>query len=361
MIKVLIVEDSPVMQQLLAYTIGSDPELEVVGIAENGEEAIEAVKKLHPHIIAMDMHMPKLDGRQTTRIIMETNPTPIVIVTGSSVGKEVAFSFSMVEAGALAIIKKPPGVNHPNYKKNAHELIQTLKLMSEVKLVRRIAHNAKVPAPNEPIIKKNIEAESEIQVIAIGASTGGPMVLQKILSGLPKNIPVPILIVQHISPGFTEGFVEWLKNTTHFPLQIATNGEYMLPGHAYVAPDNFHMGVERGCRIKLSNHELENGLCPSVAYLFRTVAHVFGPRAIGVLLTGMGRDGAEELKTMKNNGAVTIAQDEDSSVVFGMPGEAIKLDAATHILSPEDIITTLVALINEKNGDIYEKQRLQQK
>jgi two-component system chemotaxis response regulator CheB len=357
MIKVLIVEDSPVMQQLLAYTISADPVFKVVGIVENGEEAIEAVKKLHPDIIAMDMHMPKLDGRQTTRIIMETNPTPIVIVSGSSIGKETSFSFDIITEGALAIVKKPPGIDHPNFKKEAQELLQTLKVMSEVKLVRRIAHTTGKQSPVEPAIEKLINTESEIQVVAIGASTGGPLVLQKILSGLPKNIQVPILIVQHISHGFTEGFVEWLKSTTHFLLHIASHGEYLLPGHAYIAPDNFHMGVEQGGRIVLSSHELENGLRPSVAYLFRTVAHIFGAGAVGILLTGMGHDGAEGLKLMKDKGAVTIAQNEESSVVFGMPGEAIKLNAATHILSPEDIITTLVAIIGKTNGGVYERQK----
>lgn len=347
MIKVLIVEDSPVMQQLLSYTISTDRDMEVVGIAENGEEAIEAVKKLHPDIIAMDMHMPKLDGRQTTHIIMETTPTPIVIVTGSSAGREVIFSFDMIAEGALAVIKKPPSVDHPEFKKEAQGLIQTLKLMSEVKLVRRIAHPTKNLAPDELGIEKEISKESKIQIVAIGASTGGPLVLQKILSGLPKNIPVPLLIVQHISQGFTEGFVEWLSNTTNFPLHIASHGEFPLPGHGYVAPDNFHIGVEKGHRIVLSNHEPENGMRPSVAYLFRTAAEVFRSGAVGVLLTGMGRDGAEELKMMKENGAITIVQNEESSVVHGMPGEAIKLNAAKHILSPEDIITTLTRLLKK--------------
>lgn len=357
MIKVLIVEDSPVMQQLLAYTISSDPELEVVGIVENGAEAIEAVKKLHPDIIAMDLHMPILDGRQATRIIMETNPTPIVIVTGSSTAKEVAFSFDIIQDGALSIVKKPPSINHPDFKKEAQELLQTLKIMSEIKLVKRTAHTTRKQLPVEPAMEKTISTQSKIQLVAIGASTGGPIVLQKILSGLPKNIQIPILIVQHISHGFTDGFVEWLKSTTNFPLHIATHGEYALPGHGYVAPDNLHMGIERGDRIVLSNHKPENGLRPSVAYLFRTAAQIFGSGAVGVLLTGMGRDGAEELKIMKDKGAVTIAQNEESSVVHGMPGEAIKLNAATLILSPEDIITTLIALIKKTNGDEYEKQK----
>lgn len=344
MIKILIVEDSPVMQQLLIHAISSDPIFKIVGVANDGEEAIKAVKVLKPDIITMDWQMPKLDGYEATRIIMETNPTPIVIVTGSINTHDVAFSFSMIDAGALAIVKKTQSVDHPDYQKETQEMLQTLRIMSEVKLVRRIARSAIKNLPAEPEPKKTKSEDGSIQVISIGASTGGPLVLQKVLTRLPKNIPVPILIVQHISKGFTEGFVEWLRNTTNFPLHIASHGEYPLPGHGYVAPDDFHMGIERGPRIVLSNHGLENGLRPSVAYLFRTTAQAFGSRAVGVLLTGMGCDGAEELKLMKEQGAITFVQDKESSVVHGMPGEAIKLNAAMHILSPEDISKTIGAL-----------------
>ena len=351
MIKVLIVEDSPVMQQLLIHAISSDPVFEIVGSAYDGEEAVEAVKELNPDIVAMDWQMPKLDGKEATRIIMETCPTPIVIVTSSLAAKDVVFSFSMIEAGALAIVKKPSSVDHPDYEKDKQDLIQTLKLMSEVKLVRRTKREPEKQIQSKTAIENKIREETSIQIIAIGASTGGPLVLQKILNRLPKNLPVPLLVVQHISHGFTEGFVEWLKNTTKFPLHIASHGEYLLPGHGYVAPDDFHMGVAAGPKIILSNHGLENGLCPSVSYLFRTAAQTFGHRAVGILLTGMGRDGADELKLMKEKGAVTFAQDKESSVVHGMPGEAIKLDAATYILSPEDITTALTALIKKMNGE----------
>jgi len=347
MIKILIVEDSPVMQQLLVHAISSDPIFSIVGVANDGAEAIEAVTKYAPDIIAMDWQMPKLDGYEATKIIMETIPTPIVIVTGSVNLQDVAFSFSMIDAGALAIVKKPPSIDHPNYKKETQELVQTLKLMSEVKLVRRIPRNSKTQHKAELDITPSINQDATIQIISIGASTGGPLVLQRILSNLPKNIPVPILIVQHISQGFVDGFVEWLRNTTHFPLHIATHGEFPLPGHGYIAPDNLHMGVEKGPRIILSNHGLENGLRPSVAFLFRTSAQVFGSRAVGVILTGMGRDGADELKLMRERGAITFAQDMESSVVHGMPGEAIKLNAAMHILSPEDISKTISALFSK--------------
>jgi two-component system, chemotaxis family, protein-glutamate methylesterase/glutaminase len=352
MIKVLIVEDSPVMQELLAYTLQSDPDFNVIGIADNGEEAIDMVMKKHPDVVAMDCYMPKLDGQKATRKIMEIKPTPIVIVTGSLTAKDVAVTFSLIEAGALAIVKKPHSINHLEYKKDACELIQTLKLMSEVKVVRRTSRISKEKLTPQPIIEKNLIASSQIKIIAIGASTGGPLVLQKIISGLPKGFPVPLLIVQHISLGFVNGFVEWLANTTNFPLHIASHGEYPLPGHGYIAPDGFHMGIESGPRILLSDHEPENNLRPSVAFLFRTVAKNFGSNAVGVILSGMGRDGAEELKLMKEKGAITIAQNEESSVVFGMPGEAVKINAETLILSPEDISKTLIALTNKINGGL---------
>ena len=350
MIKVMIVEDSPVMQELLAYTLQSDPDFTIVGIAADGEEAIEMVMEKHPDVIAMDCYMPKLDGHQATRKIMEIKPTPIVIVTGSLAAKDVAITFSLIEAGALAIVKKPHSVNHPEYENDARALIHTLKLMSEVKVIRRSSRISKEKVTIKPAIEKTIKAESEIKIIAVGASTGGPLVLQKIISGLPRKFPVPVLIVQHISPGFVNGFMEWLANTTNFPLHIASQGEFSLPGHIYIAPDGFHMGVENGPRIVLSDHAPENGLRPSVAFLFRTVANNFGSSAVGIILTGMGRDGAEELKLMKDNGAITIAQDEESSVVFGMPGEAIKLNAATLIISPEEISTALSTLIEKMNN-----------
>jgi two-component system, chemotaxis family, protein-glutamate methylesterase/glutaminase len=345
MIKVLIVEDSRVAQEFLAHILTSDPAVQVVGIANNGAEALEAVKEKRPDVITMDIHMPKVDGFEATRAIMESLPTPIIMVSASTSATGVASLFRALEAGALAVLRRPPGIGHPGHGAAARELIQTVKLMSEVKVVRRFARPARTdlvaPAP---------KGATDIQIAAIGASTGGPPVLQKILAGLPKDLAVPVLIVQHIAPGFTVGFVEWLGSASGFPVRVAVHGESPLPGHAYVAPDGRHMGVGSGLRIVLSDQAAENGLRPSVNYLFRSVAQVLGPRALGVLLTGMGRDGAVELKAMKDRGAVTIAQDEASSVVHGMPGEAIKLDAATYVLPPEGIAVMLAALVSRANG-----------
>ncbi len=185
----------------------------------------------------------------------------------------------------------------------------------------------------------------------MGASTGGPVVLESILSSLPSNFPAPILIVQHMAPGFVEGFAEWLRQATGFSVRVATHGEPLLPGRAYVAPDGFHMGVEAGGHIVLSKQEPENGLRPAISYLFRSVGTLYCENAVGIVLTGMGKDGAEELKAMKEKGAITIAQDQESALVYGIPGQAIQLGGVTYVLSPEKIAATLTSLASQYKLD----------
>lgn len=348
MIKVLVVEDSPVVREFLVHVLRSDAEIQVIGTAKDGAEALEAVERLRPDVITMDIHMPKLNGFEATRRIMEENPTPIVIVSGSWDRQEVAKTFHAIEAGALAAIPRPLGIGHSRHADSTAELIRTVKLMSEVKVVRRWARRGVARVGPPELGSGGVPSHrtaAEIKVVAMGASTGGPIVLQTILSSLPQDLPVPILIVQHMAAGFTEGFVEWLAHSSKLPICLAAHGELVLPGRAYVAPDGFQMQVDGSGTITLTNGEPENGLRPSVSCLFRSVANAYGRRAVGVLLTGMGKDGAEELKTMKESGAATIAQDKESCVVHGMPGEAIQLGAATYVLSPEGIAAALVDLV----------------
>lgn len=337
MIKVLIVDDSKVVQEFLAHLLASDPDIQVVGIANSGKEAIDLVKQKKPDVITMDVHMPGMDGYEATQVIMETCPTPIVIVSGSSNKKEIAYTFRLMDAGALAVLIRPPGFEHPQFAVSRQELVQTVKLMSEVIVVKRFTRIRK--EQNTPLrLVQTFENDlKRIKVIAIGASTGGPMALQIILSRLPGDLPVPVLIVQHIAKGFAKGFVDWLSATSGFKLKIAEEGERISAGIGYIAPDNFHMGVSRGSKIILSDQPPENGLKPSVSYLFRSVAETFGPDALGALLTGMGKDGADELKTMKDKGAYTVVQSKESCVVFGMPAEALCIGAADQALSPEQI------------------------
>ncbi|MDD5299989.1 MAG: chemotaxis-specific protein-glutamate methyltransferase CheB [Gallionella sp.] len=357
MIKVLIAEDSPVVREFLIYILGSDPDIRIVGTANNGEEALEAVKHCRPDVITMDIHMPKMDGLEATRRIMETCPTPIVVVSGSTDPHENTMTFRAMEAGALAVLRRPNGIGHPDYEGNAKELVQTVKLMAEVKVVRRWPQLRREPAPPpvRPAAGETAKVPAKIKVIAIGASTGGPPVLQTILAMLPRDLPVPVLIVQHMASGFIASFVEWLAQSSGLPVHVATHGEYLVPGHAYVAPDEFQMKIEHGERIALTRDEPESGLRPAVSYLFRSLAEVYGNSAVAGLLTGMGRDGAEELRQLKEKGAVTFAQDKDSSVVHGMPGEAIRLDAVTYVLAPDKIAAVLADLARNRN--IREGQR----
>ncbi|TAN70410.1 MAG: chemotaxis-specific protein-glutamate methyltransferase CheB [Methylobacter sp.] len=346
-IRVLVVEDSSSVREFLVYLLASDQEIQVIGTVNNGEEALAAVKDKKPDVITMDIHMPKMDGYAATRAIMESFPTPIVIVTGSSSSREMATTINALEAGALAVIKRPAGIGHPDHVATARELIQTVKLMSEVKVIRRWAQR-RIPDAVKPVMPESVPVIREVRLVAIGSSTGGPPVLQQLLSKLPKDFHIPIIIVQHIAQGFTEGFAQWLAESSGFPVSVAADGELMQSGHAYVAPNGFQTTVDGHGRIALQNSGLENGHLPSVSHLFRSVAAVYGPSAVGILLTGMGKDGAAELGLMKAEGAVTFAQDKESSVVHGMPGEAIELGAASYVLPPDKIAAVLTALTNHQ-------------
>jgi len=255
-----------------------------------------------------------------------------------------------MEAGAVACVEKPVAREHADFEQRVTNLLQTVKLMSEVKVVRRWPRSRSTPllAPAaRPVELK--PAPAGVTLVGIGASTGGPPILRTILSSLPKDFPAAILIVQHIAHGFLPGLVEWLNQTTGLQVHVASHGTCPLPGHAYLAPDDFHMGVSASGRMVLARGEPENGLRPSVSFFFRSMAEVFGQNALGVLLSGMGKDGAAELKLMKDSGAITIAQDRESSIVHGMPGEAIELGGATLVLAADSIADTLITLVNRRH------------
>ena len=349
-IQVLVVDDSVVAQMHLSRILESDPKIEVIGAVPNGKVALDFIKTQAPDLILMDIDMPVLDGFETTRRIMETQPVPIIICTAATNTTDRAMTFRVMEAGAVACVEKPCGREHPEFETQANDLRQTVVTMSEVKVVRRWS-KLKMASPFRAQAVKPVEQKrsaSDLRIIGIGTSTGGPPVLQTILSELPCDLAVPILIVQHIAGGFLSGMAGWLEETSSLQIHIAVQGELPLPGHVYLAPDNFHMGVSTNGTIMLAREEPLNGVRPAVSFLFRSLAEVCGSHAVGVLLTGMGRDGAEELKLMRDNGAVTIAQDRESSVVHGMPGEAIRLGAAMHVLPADKIANFLIRLVNRK-------------
>jgi two-component system chemotaxis response regulator CheB len=332
MIKVLIVDDSQVARMTLREILCEDPEIQVVGTVSNGKEALRyfEIFETKPDVVTMDVIMPEMDGFEATRKIMETHPLPIVIITSSYKPEEVEKTFQAMEAGAVTILEKPGAISRQESRESFEKLRKTIKVMAGVKVVRRWPREKMEPVP--PPTRPEIDTSADIRILVMGASTGGPVAFQQVLSMLPTDLPVPIMIIQHIGAEFIEGMIQWLQKTTGLPIHLAQNGQHMLPGHVYMAPDNLHMGVKKGEIIELSLSEPEEGLRPSVSYLFRSAAATYGKHAVGVLLTGMGRDGGQGLKVMKDAGAHTIAQDESTSMVFGMPAEAIKLGGAQYIL-----------------------------
>ncbi len=360
-IRVLIVDDSAVCCELLAYILGADPRIEIAGAVRDGPAAFEAVATLRPDIITMDVNMPGMNGYDVTRRIMESTPTPIIVVSAAEDDGEVKMSFRAMESGAVAVVPKPRGGDSPDSAAQARDLILMVKLMSEVKVVKRwsqkpppsvaaTAAQATIGPSVTPSWPQPSPVGSSVcrEAILIGASTGGPLPIRTILSALPPEFPASVLIVQHIAAGFGVGFAEWLADATRLPVHVAAEGELVAPGHVYVAPDQAHMGVREGPRIRLSHGEPENGLRPSVSHLFRSAARVYGEKAVGILLSGMGKDGAEELKALRDLGAVTFAQDRESCVIFGMPGEAVKLGGAQYTMPPEAIAAAVVNLVETR-------------
>lgn len=335
----MIVEDSPTASMLLRRILESDEGLNVVAEMDSGEDALNYLSQsTRPpiHVITMDIKMPGMDGFTTTQRIMETTPLPIVVVSAAYTPDEAELSFKAIQAGAVAIIEKPVSPTHPDFPAVSANVVETVRLMSEVKVITRFPRTATTNlSPRQPPLKMALH--KSIDVVVIGSSTGGPPAIHSILSQLTPDFPAPILLVQHITPGFSEGLARWLEKGTGLPVSIPADGVQCLPGHVYLAPDDRHMGIGAGKKIVLEAAEPDYGQRPSVAHLFRSTALHYPRNAIGILLSGMGNDGAAELKIMKDAGAVTIAQEKSSCVVFGMPWEAIKIDGAHHVMTPEQI------------------------
>lgn len=349
MIKVLIVEDSRTVSQYLEYILSSDPEIEVIGNVANGKLAIEFVEKNKPDIISMDIDMPVMNGLEATRRIMATNPVPIIVVTASRNAFEISVSIEALVAGALTVIQKPVGIADPNHDELVNKLLTMIKIYSQVKVVKRKIKPLKETQTKsiiKPKVKTKIPPISKLlnrKYVAIGISSGGPQVLMKIFSEISSNFPYPILVVQHITKGFLEGMVSWLDRLSKIPVHIASDKEPMLPGNVYFAPDKYQMGIYDDS-IELAKCANNLRICPSTEHLFNSLVQEHSKDTIALLLTGMGSDGAKELKTLKDAGAITIAQDEASSLVFGMPGKAMEYDGVDYLLNPDQISDMLLKL-----------------
>lgn len=346
-IRTLIVHTSAESSRLNADLV-SHGQLQVVALS-SAADALDKIQRYKPDVVALDLRPPVDQGCNIIRRIMTSHPLPVVVI--GEAGTDSVANFAAIDAGAVAVAERPVETAGAHRDAQVAALAQTLQLMAEIRVVRR---RPRPPAlftpPTGPSFETASASRNTIRLVAIGASTGGPAVLQTILSALPAEFALPIVVVQHIGSSFLDGMVHWLQQTTPLRLQLARPDEPLIAGHVYFAGSR-QMAVNGG-RIVLGSQEPVEGHCPSITYLFRSIARNYGPGAIGVLLTGMGKDGADGLWQMRQQGAVTIAQERDSCVVYGMPGAAEALDAVTHFLPPEKIAPALLAMAALKRASV---------
>jgi two-component system, chemotaxis family, protein-glutamate methylesterase/glutaminase len=331
-VRVLVADDSELFRELLSRVVSEDGALELAGVARDGEEAARLARTRRPDVITMDLEMPDADGYAGIARIMAETPTPILVLT---VNPSQAAGFKALSLGALDILEKPRA--EADLDEYGRVLRSRLRLLAGVKVIRHPRglreKRPKAPRPAE-----------KPEVVVVGASLGGPRALSAILKKLPASFPVPVAVVQHIADGFTEGLAGWLDQESALEVAEAVDGEYLRPGRVVLAPSGRHLLVMRG-QVRLSDAPPVETFKPSVTPLFLSAARHYGARACGVLLTGMGRDGAEGLKAIKDEGGTTLVQDEATSAVFGMPRAAIELGAAERVLALDDIPRVLQELV----------------
>jgi len=351
-IKVLVVDDSPAQLALLVGLLRSAGDFEVVGTAADGRAAVGAVDRLRPQVVAMDIHLPLLDGYEATRQIMERCPTPIVMVSSSG-GDAERRSLQALAAGALAVVRKPGAPIHPGGSAQRDQFLTTMRLMAGVRVVTRHPRRP----PTGPGLAASIAPpapRARPEVVAVAASTGGPAALQALLAGLGPGFPLPILVAQHIARGFSVALVEWLAGAVPLPVRIAGPEERLAPGVAYLAPDDHHLLAAGAGRAGLAPYLAGDRYCPSADRLFGSVADAYGSRAVGVIMTGMGDDGVQGLGRMRAAGALTLAQDEASCVVYGMPKAAVAAGAATSSCALAALPLAVLAALRPAAGQTRE-------
>jgi two-component system chemotaxis response regulator CheB len=345
-VTVLVVDDSPICRQLIADAITRDPEMEIVGTAKTGQEAVEKTALLKPNVITMDVDMPVMDGLTATERIMGEHPTPILVLTADPRNQAPELTHRALEVGALALQVKPAMDAGPD----AWNLAREVKLLSSVKVIRHLRAGRKTVSGNFPAVKVSTPADvqafstSPIGLVAIASSTGGPQVVHKLLSELPADFPAPIAVVQHINAAFAESLASWLSVSSKLKIKVAKDGDALVPGGVLIAPPGAHLVIQTRGKVVLRPGEPRDGHIPSCTTLLESAAKSYGRRAVGMILTGMGADGAEGMLAIKNAGGKTIAQNQESCVVFGMPGAAIAKNAVDHVVHGDELSQALIKL-----------------
>lgn len=338
-IKVLIVDDSSLVREMLFSILSSDNDIEVVGMAKDGLEAIDKTILLNPDVITMDINMPNMDGFTSIEKIMQNKPTPIIVVSS----QDVSIIVKALSLGAMDFVS-----SNQNIENIAKELLEKIKIASKIKPIRAIKIVSDKKSTSE-ITFKNTN-----KIVLIGASTGGPQAVFAILKKLPKKFPFSIAIVQHMSKGFLEGYAQWLKDCCELDVKIASNNDLIESSSIFIAPDNYNMIIGKDKKIVLQSPEKDALHVPSIDVMMISAAQNFKEDCIGIILSGMGRDGFEGIKSIKLHGGKTIAQSEDTSAVYGMNKICVEAGYIDYVLPIEKITDKIFNLIWME--DIYEKQ-----
>ena len=354
-VQVLVVDDSALMRKLISNLLESDPRIEVIDTARDGHEAVEKVAGLHPDVVTMDVEMPRMSGLEALNHIMSQRPTPVIMLTGLS---DPSLAIEALERGAVDFVLKPSGTISVDIYKIRQELIEKVKLATLVNLRKVTAHEPATLPPPPPNFRVKVEDGSPgpagRRAVAIGASAGGPRTLSYLLSRLPAGLPAPVLVVQHMPPGFTHSFAERLHEHSPLAVKEAEEGDVALPGQAYIAPGDHHMLIEKQAGrkiIRLNQSPRVKGLRPSADVTIISVAEAYGAGSIGVILTGMGSDGVEGLQAIKERGGMVIAQDKASSIIYGMPRAAVESGCVDKVLPLDEIPEEIVRILTGRDHD----------
>lgn len=348
-IRVLIVDDSALVRQILTDGLSKDENLEVVGSATDPYMARDMIVKLRPDVLTLDVEMPKMDGVEFLKKLMPQYPLPVVMVSSlTQKGKQV--TLDALDAGAVDFVTKPTA----NMKDGLNSLIMELRTKVKIASTANVSHwkNKPVPITNSILQTSSALSETTLKIIAIGASTGGTEAIKKVIEMFPRTSP-GVVIVQHMPPGFTKLYADRLNQLCQMEVVEAQDGDKVVPGKVLIAPGGFHMTIKRvggEYIVDCKTGDKVNGHCPSVSVLFESVAKNVGTNAVGVILTGMGGDGADGMKLMRDAGAFNIAQDEKTSVIFGMPKVAIDKGGVNEIHPLEKIPERVFSYLKGKNG-----------
>ena len=346
-IKVFLVEDSPIALTILQRVLGSSSEIEIIGTASNGISALKHIPRLQPDVVCTDLLMAQMDGLELTQKLMAQFPRPILVISDVVTANDTQKVSQLLDAGVVDVFPKPETGFLEDYEQQRETLIQKLKVLSGVKVFTKINYfkpQSNLSQQNQNQARKSLSPNkiTDYQIIAIGVSTGGPSALETILSKLPGNFPLPLVCTQHISVGFLDSLIHWLSLECKLKVKIAELGEKPLPGTIYFAPEKYHLEIDDRGSFCYSQAPSFNSHCPSATIMMQSLVKFYGKSMIGILLTGMGKDGVLGMQEIYRCGGLTIAQDEASSVIFGMPQEAINLGVVQQVLPVEEIAPFLL-------------------